>query len=83
MNGGRSSIEDALAVHTRLHEQFELARTHLAQGSIERRAKQKAAARAALQQAEVIFAALDASQWLEGRDAGSPSRGSRVHPIES
>jgi DNA-binding NarL/FixJ family response regulator len=65
MNGGRSSIEDGSPVHARLHEQFELARTHLAQCSIERRAKQKAAARAALQQAEVIFAALGARQWLE------------------
>jgi DNA-binding NarL/FixJ family response regulator len=36
-----------------------------AQGSIERRAKQKAAARAALGQAEAIFADLGARLWLE------------------
>ncbi|MGH8514734.1 MAG: helix-turn-helix transcriptional regulator, partial [Gammaproteobacteria bacterium] len=59
------SIEDALATHARLHEPFELARTCLAQGSIERRAKQKAAARAALGQAEAIFADLGARLWLK------------------
>ena len=52
--------------HTRhLREPFELARTYLAQGSIERRAKQKAAARTALVQAETIFAELGARLWLE------------------
>ena len=46
-------------------EPFELARTYLAQGSIERRAKQKAEARAALGQAEAIFDDLGARLWLE------------------
>ncbi|HET6642938.1 MAG TPA: AAA family ATPase [Gaiellaceae bacterium] len=61
----RGSIEEALAAHARLREPFELARTYLAQGSIERRAKQKAEARAALGQAEAIFAELGARLWLE------------------
>ena len=65
LTGARTSIEDALAAHTRLREPLELARTHLAQGSIERRAKQKADARAALRRAEAIFAELGAGLWLE------------------
>jgi DNA-binding CsgD family transcriptional regulator len=65
LQGARASIEDALATHARLHEPFEVARTHLARGSIERRGKQKAAARAALGQAEAIFADLGAELWLK------------------
>jgi DNA-binding CsgD family transcriptional regulator len=65
LEGAFTSIEDALAAHARLHEPFELGRTYLAQGSIERRAKQKAEARAALRRAEAIFAELGARLWLE------------------
>ncbi len=61
----RAAIEDALAAHTRLREPFELARTYLAQGSIERRAKRKADARTALGRAEAIFGELGARLWLE------------------
>jgi DNA-binding CsgD family transcriptional regulator len=43
----------------------DVAQTYLAQGSIERRAKQKAKARAALGRAEAIFAELGARLWLE------------------
>jgi DNA-binding NarL/FixJ family response regulator len=64
--GARASISDALAAHTRLREPFELARTSLAQGSIERRAKQKAEARATLGRAEAIFDELGARLWLDG-----------------
>jgi DNA-binding CsgD family transcriptional regulator len=63
--GARASIEAALAEHARLREPFELARTYVAQGAIERRAKQKAEAREALQRAEAIFAELGARLWLE------------------
>jgi DNA-binding NarL/FixJ family response regulator len=65
VDAARASIETALAEHARLHEPFELARTYLAQGTIERRAKQKADAREALRQAEAIFEALGARLWLE------------------
>ena len=65
LDAARASIENALAEHARLHEPFELARTYLAQGSIERRAKQKAAARTALGRAEALFAELGARLWLE------------------
>ncbi len=65
LEGARASIEDALAAHARLREPLELARTYLTQGSIERRAKQKAEARDALRRAEAIFAELGAGLWLE------------------
>jgi DNA-binding CsgD family transcriptional regulator len=65
LRSARSSIEDALAAHASLHEPFELARTYLAQGLIERRGKQKAAARAALARAEAIFTDLGARLWAE------------------
>jgi DNA-binding NarL/FixJ family response regulator len=61
----RAAIEDALAAHAHLREPFELARTYLAQGSIERRAKQRADARTALGRAEAIFDELGATLWLE------------------
>ena len=61
----RAAIEDALAAHAHLREPFELARTYLAQGSIERRAKRKAEARTALVRAEAIFGELGARLWLE------------------
>jgi DNA-binding CsgD family transcriptional regulator len=64
-DAARASIESALAEHARLHEPFELGRTYLVQGSIERRAKQKADAREALRRAEDIFAGLGARLWLE------------------
>jgi DNA-binding CsgD family transcriptional regulator len=63
--GARASIEHALAAHVLLREPLELARTYLAKGSIERRAKQKAEARASLRRAEEIFAELGARLWLE------------------
>jgi DNA-binding NarL/FixJ family response regulator len=63
--GARASIEEALGAHARLREPLELARTYLAQGSIERRAKQKVGARAATQRAEAIFSELGARLWLE------------------
>jgi DNA-binding CsgD family transcriptional regulator len=65
VDAARASLDKALAEHARLHEPFELARTYLAQGSIERRAKQKAAARTALGRAEALFAELGARLWLE------------------
>jgi DNA-binding NarL/FixJ family response regulator len=65
VDAARESIRTAFAEHARLHEPFELARTYLAQGSIERRAKQKADARTALQRAEAIFDELGARLWVE------------------
>jgi DNA-binding CsgD family transcriptional regulator len=63
--GARASIEHALAADARFGEPLELARTYLAKGSIERRAKQKAEARTSLRRAEETFAGLGARLWLE------------------
>jgi DNA-binding CsgD family transcriptional regulator len=65
VDAARARIERALSEQVRLHEPFEVARTYLAQGSIERRAKRKADARNALGKAEAIFDELGARLWLE------------------
>ena len=59
----RSACEQALAEHARLPMPFELGRTLLVKGVIERRAKQKAAARQTLDQALGIFEHLGAPLW--------------------
>src|SRR5207302_946789 len=51
----RAGIEEALRQHARLNEPFELGRTLLAQGSIERRALQRSRARVLLSQALELF----------------------------
>jgi DNA-binding CsgD family transcriptional regulator len=61
----RSALERALTEHGRVPQPFELARTLLAKGEVERRAKQKRAARAALDQALGIFETLDAPLWAQ------------------
>jgi DNA-binding CsgD family transcriptional regulator len=65
VSGARTSIADALTVHTGHHEPLEHARTLLAAGAIERRAKRKSAAREALEQARTMFERLGAQLWLE------------------
>jgi DNA-binding CsgD family transcriptional regulator len=62
-------LEDALGEHQRLGYPFELARTLHAQGSILRRDKQKAAAKATLEQALGLFERLGASLWAESARA--------------
>jgi DNA-binding CsgD family transcriptional regulator len=56
-------VEVALHEHERLPMPFELARTLLVKGEIERRAKQKSAARASLERARGIFEDLGARLW--------------------
>jgi DNA-binding NarL/FixJ family response regulator len=73
----------ALAAHERLPQPFELARTLLAFGQVERRAKRRAEARQALTRALDLFDALGAPRWSEkaaaelaripGRGPASPS----------
>jgi DNA-binding CsgD family transcriptional regulator len=57
------TFERALEEHHRVPQPFELARTLLAKGRVERRAKQKAIARQTLQQALGIFEELGAPLW--------------------
>jgi DNA-binding CsgD family transcriptional regulator len=57
------AFSDALAAHERLPDPLERGRTLLALGSLERRAKQKRAAREALEAALEIFEQLGARLW--------------------
>ncbi|HXZ77338.1 MAG TPA: AAA family ATPase, partial [Streptosporangiaceae bacterium] len=63
VDGARSACDQALSEHGRLPMPFELGRTLLVKGMIERRAKQKSAARQALSQALGIFEHLGAPLW--------------------
>ena len=55
--------EEAVEAFSALEEPFELARTHLVAGLIQRRSKQKLAAREAFSRAERLFEDLGASRW--------------------
>jgi DNA-binding CsgD family transcriptional regulator len=80
-DGARAAIVRALAAHEILGQPFELARTLLVQGTIERRAKRRAVARDALTEAIETFDALGAPLWaakaaaelarIPGREPGS------------
>ena len=61
----RLQLARALDAHDRLPQPFELGRTLLTQGTIERRAKRRADARAALTRALEIFDQLGAPLWAE------------------
>ena len=58
-------IDRALVAHERLPQPFELGRTLLAQATIDRRAKRRAAAREAATNALEIFDGLGAAIWAE------------------
>jgi DNA-binding CsgD family transcriptional regulator len=60
---------EALVVHERLPMPFELGRTLLARGQIERRGKHKAAAKASLESALAIFDRLGAPLWTKKAQA--------------
>src|SRR6266508_5017453 len=60
-----AAFDDALAAHERSVHPFEHARTLLALGATQRRAKRRAAARATLEQALGIFQRLGAPLWAE------------------
>jgi DNA-binding CsgD family transcriptional regulator len=79
--GGLTSFERALAEHDRGTDPFERARTLLALGRTQRRAKQRGAARTTLEEALTAFERLGAPLWAEqtrselGRIGGrAPSR---------
>jgi DNA-binding CsgD family transcriptional regulator len=80
--GAEAAFERALTEHARTQDPFQHARTLLTFGVTQRRAKQRAAARATLEQALAAFERLGAPLWAEktrselGRIGGrSPSRG--------
>ena len=66
--GAGAAIEEALAAHSQLPMPFELGRTLLVKGMIERRAKYKSAARESLGQARSIFERLGAPLWAAKAD---------------
>jgi DNA-binding CsgD family transcriptional regulator len=82
------ALEQALVDHERVPQPFELARTLMARGETERRAKQKRAARSFLEQALEIFDRLGARLWSErtaaalARVAGGASDPSALTPTE-
>jgi DNA-binding CsgD family transcriptional regulator len=65
LEGAFEAFELALAEHERAESPFERGRTLLALGSVHRRAKQKRAAREALQGALAVFGELDARLWAD------------------
>jgi DNA-binding CsgD family transcriptional regulator len=68
-DAARASLVEALAQHERLGQPFELGRTLLAQGSIERRFHHRAEARATLTRALELFDELGAPLWAEKASA--------------
>ena len=63
LTGASSALEQALVEHRRVPQPFELARTLLVKGEVERRAKQKRAARSTLEQALGLFQSFGAPLW--------------------
>lgn len=61
--GVRRHFDRALQEHARSNDPFQHGRTLLALGAVQRRARQRAAARASLQQAAEIFESLPAPLW--------------------
>jgi DNA-binding CsgD family transcriptional regulator len=84
----RASMRKALVEHHGHHWPFDRARTLLALGAIERRAKQKRAAREALGAALLIFEQLGARLWAErargelARIGGRASAADELTPAE-
>jgi DNA-binding CsgD family transcriptional regulator len=67
------ALERAIAEHDRLPQPFELGRTWMAIGMVQRRGKRKRPAREALERAVTIFETLGARLWVE-RARGELSR---------
>ncbi len=83
-----SALERALAVHEQLPQPFDLARTLLALGAVERRTRKRGAARDALERALAIFDELGAVLWTEKarseltRVGGRTAAGGELTPTE-
>jgi DNA-binding CsgD family transcriptional regulator len=81
-------VDDALARHDSLPQPFELGRTLLVKGTIERRAKRRAAARESLTRAVETFDRLGAQLWAEraaselARVSGRGRGGGELTPTE-
>jgi DNA-binding CsgD family transcriptional regulator len=88
LSAARSALAQALVEHRRLPQPFELARTLLVKGEVERRAKQKRAARSTLEQALELFLGLGAPLWAQrarddlARVGGATLPSSELTPTE-
>jgi DNA-binding CsgD family transcriptional regulator len=60
-----ATFEQAVAAHQHMYGPFELGRTLLAQGTVQRRSKHRRDARTTLDQALAIFERLGARAWIE------------------
>jgi DNA-binding CsgD family transcriptional regulator len=65
LDAARASLDRTLELHEHVHNPFELGRTLLARGTLERRAKRKRASKGFLDQALTIFERLPAPRWAE------------------
>jgi DNA-binding CsgD family transcriptional regulator len=65
LEGALAALERALAVHERLPQPFDLARTLLTLGATQRRARRRSAARATLERALAVFDELGAVLWAQ------------------
>lgn len=65
LNAALSAVEAALEEHRRLPMPFELARTQLVLGQVQRRRRQKRASAAAFEQALATFEAMGARLWAD------------------
>jgi ATP/maltotriose-dependent transcriptional regulator MalT len=65
LRGAQEAIERALAEHARTDMPFELARTLLVQGQVQRRRRQKRATRESLEQALALFESMGAPLWAQ------------------
>lgn len=83
-----AEIEEALAQHARIRMPLELGRTLLVRGQLERRAKQKRAARESLERALALFEELQAPLWANRarseleRTGARHSEGDELTPTE-
>ncbi len=65
LDGANAAAQQAMTEHGRLPMPFERARTQLLVGQLQRRSRQKDAARVALQEALVAFEAMGTPLWAE------------------
>jgi DNA-binding CsgD family transcriptional regulator len=80
VEASRAALDRALSAHERLDQPFELGRTLLVLGGLERRARRKAAARDALDRALELFEGLGAGLWVERARAERDRLGLRRAP---
>ena len=77
LDGAIAAADEAVAVHTRIGLPFERARSLLVLGEVQRRAKQRRAARATLTEAVEAFDRLGATAWSKKADAERARIGGR------